>query len=126
MQMHHFKFLIIEDNRIFRQTLRESLQISFPGSVIMEATNGVEALEGIENFFPDIILMDLRLPGESGFRLTRKIKGLYPDMTIFILTNYNEPECREAAFRYGADRFIPKESLNRIRLEELVRAYYKI
>lgn len=124
--MYHFKFLIIEDNRIFRQSLRESLEISFPGSVIMEATNGVEALERIEGFFPDIILMDLRLPGESGLRLTQKIKSLYPDMTIFVLTNYNEPECREAAFRYGADRFIPKESLNRIRLEELVRAYYKV
>ncbi len=126
MQMYHFKFLIIEDNRTFRQGLRERLQISFPGSVIVEATNGVEALEGIESFFPDIILMDLRLPGESGLRLTQKIKALYPDMTIFILTNYNEPECREAAFRYGADRFIPKESLNRIRLEELVKAYDKI
>ncbi len=126
MQMYHFKFLIIEDNHIFRQSLRETLQISFPGSAIVEATNGVEALEGIESFFPDIILMDLRLPGESGLRLTQKIKALYPDMTIFILTNYNEPECREAAFRYGADRFIPKESLNRIRLEELVKAYYKI
>ncbi len=123
--MHNFKFLIIEDNSTFRQTLTESLQISFPSSVIREATSGVEALQGLKDFFPDIIFMDLRLPGESGLRLTQKIKGLYPDIPIVILTNYDLPECKEASFRYGADRFVPKESLNRIRLEELVRAYYK-
>jgi DNA-binding NarL/FixJ family response regulator len=70
--------------------------------------------------------MDIRLPGESGLVLTQKIKTVYPDIIIFILTNYDIPECRDAAFRYGADRFIVKESLNRVRLEELVRSYYKI
>jgi CheY-like chemotaxis protein len=124
--MDKFRILIVEDNSFFRQTLRESLQMSFPGVAIDEATNGVEALQRVQAFFPDLILMDIRLPGESGLVLTQKIKTVYPDIIIFILTNYDIPECREAAFRYGADRFIVKESLNRVRLEELVRSYYKI
>jgi CheY-like chemotaxis protein len=124
--MDKFRILIVEDNSFFRQTLRESLQMSFPGVAIDEATNGVEALQRVQAFFPDLILMDIRLPGESGLVLTQKIKTVYPDIIIFILTNYDIPECRDAAFRYGADRFIVKESLNRVRLEELVRSYYKI
>ena len=100
--------------------------MSFPGVAIDEATNGVEALQRVQAFFPDLILMDIRLPGESGLGLTQKIKAVYPDIIIFILTNYDIPEYREAAFRYGADRFILKESLRGMRLEELVRSYYKI
>ncbi len=124
--MDKLRILIVEDNGLFRQTLRESLQMSFPGVVIDEVKNGVEALQRVKAFFPDLILMDIRLPGESGLGLTRKIKTVYPDIIIFILTSYDTPECREAAFRYGADHFIAKESLNRMRLEELVRSYYKI
>ncbi len=121
-----FRILIVEDNGIFRQAIREGLQLSFPGVTIDEATNGVEALQRVKAFFPDLILMDIRLPGESGLGLTQKIKTAYPNIIICILSNYDIPECREAALKYGADHFIAKESFNRMRLEELVRSYYKI
>ena len=124
--MDKFRILIVEDNGLFRQALREGLQLSFPGVAIDEATNGVEALHRVQAFVPDLILMDMKLPGKSGLRLTQEIKAVYPFVIIFILTNYDSPECREAAFRYGVDSFIAKESLNRMRLEELVRSYYKI
>ncbi len=124
--MDKFRILIVEDNDLFRQTLRKSLQMSFPGVTIDEATNKAEALQRVQAFFPDLIFMDIRLPGENGLRLTQRIKAVYPDIIIFILTTYDSPECREAAFRYGADRFIAKESLNPRGLEELVRSYYKI
>ena len=122
--MNKLRTLIVEDSNLFRQTVRESLQASFREIVIDEATNGTEALQKVNAFLPDLILMDIRLPGESGLGLTKKIKAIYPDVTIFILTNYDTLECREAASRYGADRFIAKESLNR--LEELIRSYFKI
>ncbi len=124
--MDKLRILIVEDNGLFRQTLRESLQTSFPGVAVDEATNAIEAFQRVKTLLPDLILMDLRLPGESGLELTRKIKAIYPDIMIFILTNYDSRECRESASRCGADRFITKESLNRVRLEELVRSYYKI
>jgi CheY-like chemotaxis protein len=125
-KMNKLRTLIVEDNRVFRQTLRESLETSFPAIAIDEAVNGTEALQRVNAFLPDLILMDIRLPGESGLGLTKKIKAIYPDITIFILTNYDTPECREAASRYGADRFIAKDSLNRMRLEELIKSYSKI
>lgn len=125
-KMNKLRTLIVEDNRVFRQTLRESLETSFPAIAIDEAVNGTEALQRVNAFLPDLILMDIRLPGESGLGLTKKIKAIYPDITIFILTNYDTPECREAASRYGADRFIAKDSLNRMRLEELIKSYFKI
>jgi DNA-binding NarL/FixJ family response regulator len=124
--MNKLRTLIVEDNSLFRQTLRESLEMSFPGIAIDEAANGAEALQRVNAFLPDLILMDIRLPGESGLGLTKKIKAIYPDVTVFILTHYDTPECREAASRYGADRFIVKDSLNRMRLEELIKSYFKI
>ena len=122
--MNKLRLLIVEDNNLFRQTLRESLQVSFPEIAIDEAANGVEALQRVNSFAPDLILMDIRLPGESGLALTKKIKAIYPDIIIFILTNYDSQECREAASRYGADRYIPKDSLKRV--EELIKSYFKI
>jgi CheY-like chemotaxis protein len=123
-EMNKLRTLVVEDNNLFRQTLRESLLVSFPQIVIDEAANGVEALRKVNTFAPDLILMDIRLPGESGLGLTEKIKAIYPDIIIFILTSYDSVECREAASRYGADRFIAKDSLSR--LEELIKSYFKI
>ncbi len=124
--MDKFRILIVEDNGLFRQALRESLQLSFPWLAIDEATTGVEALRRVKALLPDLILMDIRLPGENGLELTHKIKSAYPDVIIFILSNYDAPEYQKAAFRYGADHFIAKDSFNRMRLEGLVRSYYKI
>jgi DNA-binding NarL/FixJ family response regulator len=122
--MNKLRLLIVEDNNLFRQTVRESLQVSFPEIAIDEAANGTEALQKVNVFAPDLILMDMRLPGESGLALTKKIKAIYPDIIIFILTNYDSRECREAASRYGADRYIAKDSFKRV--EELIKSYFKI
>ena len=123
-EMNKLRLLLVEDNNLFRKTLRESLRVSFPEIAIDEAADGVEALKRVDVFTPDLILMDIRLPGESGLALTKKIKAIYPDIIIFVLTNYDSEECREAASRYGADRYIPKDSLKR--LEELIKSYFKI
>ena len=122
--INKLRLLLVEDNNLFRKTLRESLRLSFPEIAIDEAANGVEALKRVDVFAPDLILMDIRLPGESGLALTQRIKAIYPDIIIFILTNYDSQECREAASRYGADRYIPKDSLKRV--EELIKSYFKI
>ena len=123
-RVNKLRTLIVEDNSLFRQTLRESLQKSFPHIVVDEAVNGGEALQRINALLPDLILMDIRLPGENGLGLTSKIKAIYPDVTIFVLTNYDTLECRKAASRCGADRFVAKDSLNQ--LEELIKSYFRI
>jgi CheY-like chemotaxis protein len=104
------RILIVEDNAFFLQFLKETLRSRFPPADILEAANGEEALQKIKTLPPDAIFMDLRLPGANGLELTRKIKAQYPDIVVVILTNYDLPEYREAAYESGADHFILKES----------------
>jgi len=121
-----FRILIVDDNGPFRQTLKGSLQMSFPTVAIDEVADGGEVLQEVDTFLPDLIFMDIKLPGENGLKLTKKIKATHPNITIFILTSYDIPEYREAAFQYGADRFLAKTSLNRMELEELVKSFLRV
>jgi CheY-like chemotaxis protein len=104
------RILIVEDNAFFLQFLKETLRSRLPSADILEAANGEEALQEIKTLPPDAIFMDLRLPGANGLELTRKIKAQYPDIVVVILTNYDLPEYREAAYESGADHFLLKES----------------
>ena len=105
-----YKTLIVEDNDNFRQTLRSLLDSRFPSMTIEEAGEGREALEKVHDFDPDIIFMDIKLPGENGLILTRQIRKSNPDVKIIILTSHNLPEYREAARAGGADHFLTKSS----------------
>jgi DNA-binding NarL/FixJ family response regulator len=124
--MKKFRILIVDDTDTFRQILKTTLQVSFPTIAIHEAADGGEALREVDAFLPDLIFMDIKLPGVNGLELTRKIKAAHPNITIFILTSYDIPEYQEAAFQYGADRFLPKTSLNPVELEELVKSCQKV
>jgi len=75
---------------------------------IIEAADGVEAFQKIDSHPPNLILMDVTLPGEDGLELTRKIKADYPGVTIIILTSHDSPEYREAAIRSKANYFLSK------------------
>jgi len=78
---------------------------------IDQAVDGTEAMQKIKTFLPDLVFMDIRLPGESGLELTGRIKASHPEIAIIILTAYDLPEYREAAYDGGTDAFIPKRSL---------------
>ena len=102
--------LIVEDNPTFRLSLKELLLDEFPYFEIAEATDGKEALQKIETLHPRLIFMDIRLPGENGLHLTQKIKALYPETVVIVVTSYDLPEYREAAKRARANHFITKGS----------------
>ena len=106
--MRPFKTLIVEDNVSFRQTLLEILTARFPSMSIEEAGDGDEALQKIDLSTPDLIFMDIKLPGENGLQLTRKIKAKYSEVVVIVLTSYDFPEYREAAFQFGANHFMVK------------------
>jgi CheY-like chemotaxis protein len=108
--MNSFKVLIVEDSTPFRQLLNENLRDRFRSMTIEEAADGPEAIQKVDSFSPDLIFMDIRLPGGSGLELTKKIKGQYPQIKIIILTSYDLPEYRESAQKYGADHFLVKGS----------------
>ena len=116
--------LIVEDNATLRKTFKEVLRKKFPSMVIEEAMDGTEATEKVETFLPHLVFMDIRLPGETGLELTKKIRVSHPEMHIIVLTDYNLPEYRKAAFDSGADDSVVKGSLNAPAIEALVKSIF--
>jgi DNA-binding NarL/FixJ family response regulator len=88
--------------------------------VIEEAENRKEALQKTNDFLPELILMDIKLPGESGLELTKQIKDKFPSTIVIVLTNYAFPEYRVAAYESGADYFLGKGSSTAEEILELV------
>src|SRR5512139_2720510 len=124
--MEKFRILIVDDNDTYRELLRKTLQRSFPTVAIEEARNGDEALQEVDGFLPNLIFIDIRLPGEDGPTLTKKIKTTQPNITIFIMTFYDTPEYRQTASQCGADGLLAKISLDSTKLEELIKHYQKV
>jgi DNA-binding NarL/FixJ family response regulator len=104
----NYNVLLVEDNSSFRQTLADTLLAHFATMNIAEAGSGEDALIKVEELHPDMIFMDINLPGENGLEATRKIKIRYEHTLIAMLTSYDIPEYRQQAFRNGADYFISK------------------
>jgi len=121
--IHKIKTLIVEDNIIFRQAFRERLQNQFPSVVVEEASEGTEALQKVNTLHPDLIFMDIRLPGENGLDLTRKIMANHPETVVIILTDYDIPEYRNAASQCGASHFFAKESLDWGQVDTVIRSH---
>ena len=78
--------------------------------VVWEAVDAKEALQKVDALSPNLMFIDIRLPGENGLELTKKIKTRYPKIIIIILTSYDLPEYREAAHQYRANYFLSKGS----------------
>ena len=120
--MRIFRTLIVEDNPLFRQTIAEILIAQFPSMALEEAADGKTALEKIEKAKPDLVFMDIKLPGENGLHLTEHIKKMHPEIVVAILTSYDWPEYRDAAFKFGANYFIMKGSSTNREIVELIES----
>ena len=107
-----FRTLLVEDSMGFRTTLHDMLHERFPCIEILEAETGDEALSVTTSYRPDLVLMDIKLPGENGLELTRKIKDADDAIRIVILTSFDLPEYREVAFSHGASDFLCKETVS--------------
>jgi DNA-binding NarL/FixJ family response regulator len=117
-----YRALVVEDSAIFRTLLKETLQSRFPTMEILEAADGREAMRQIVDHPPDLIFMDIKLPGENGLDLTARIKTEYPHVTVIVLTSYDTPEYREAAVQAKADHFLAKGSSSREGILTLVES----
>jgi DNA-binding NarL/FixJ family response regulator len=116
------RVLIVEDNEIFLEAFKKRLDDYFPSMAIEVAANGEEALEKVNGAPPQLIFMDIRLPGVNGLQLTRKIKKEFPSISIVIMTSFDLPEYRQAALQYGADRFFVKDTFQWDEVEALVKS----
>ena len=112
----HTTILLVDDDQEFRGLLKRLLEKDTRLRVTAEATDGAEAIELARTLTPDIILMDLAMPGINGLEATRRIKGEHPAMKIIIFTQYAEDVYHRAATDSGADRFLSK----RTRLTDLL------
>jgi len=97
-----FKVMLVEDDEGFRRSLAGLLTSRFPSIVIGEAGDGAEALQKVKSFSPQLILMDIKLPGQSGLEVTRRIKALYPDIQVVMLTSFSRTEHAFRAERKGS------------------------
>ena len=107
------KVLIVEDSTLYRKLLKDTLLSKFSSFEISEAANGEEALLKSNSQLPELIFMDIKLPGENGLEITAKIKAKYPDVIVVMLTSYDTPEYRDAAVQAKANYFLSKGSSNR-------------
>lgn len=102
------KILIVDDAEEVRHDLRTILRLTPDLEVLGEAVNGVEALALAEELRPDIVLMDLRLPGLDGLEATQQIKRNGLAKGVVVLSIYAQEENRARAASAGADAFVEK------------------
>ena len=107
-----FSILIIESNEFFRESFAGMLRNYMPAVAIEETGDGNEAIEKIDRNVPDIIFVDLRLPGKNGLQLTKEIKARHPEIKVGIISNLDLPEYRTFVSDSGADYFLDKASLS--------------
>ena len=100
------KILVVDDEKVIREGCREVLALE--GFEILLAENGEQGLEMIEKVHFDVVLLDLMMPGLSGFDVLSRVKALHPDTSIVVITGYATIEHSIEAMKNGAFDFIPK------------------
>lgn len=112
------RILLVDDHEVVRLGLRALLEHHAQFEVVGEASSAKEAYEQVGRIHPDIVLMDIRLPGTSGIEACEEIIKTYPETRVVMLTSYAEDEMLFSAIRAGASGYILKQ----IGGEDLVRA----
>ena len=103
--------LIVDDHAVLRRLLRSNLLEWFDGLEILEAEDGETATEIAAEARPDLVIMDIALPGMNGIDATRAIKQSLPDTPVIILTVHELDAYRNDANDAGADAYIPKRCM---------------
>ena len=104
------KAVIVEGQPLFREALTNIFHSRFPSIELADAANGEKAMEIMETFLPDLILIDIKLPGDNALELIQKIKTCFQRAVVIVLGTYDLPEYREMAYLHGANYFITKDS----------------
>jgi two-component system response regulator DevR len=112
------RVLLVDDHEVVRLGLKALLERHPQFDVIGEASNAREALEMVGNYHPDVVVMDIRLPGTSGIEACEDITSRYPETRVIMLTSYAEDEMLFSAIRAGASGYMLKQ----IGGEDLVKA----
>ena len=112
------RILLVDDHEVVRLGLRALLERHQQFEVVAEAGTARDAIEQVEQYSPDVVVMDIRLPGGSGIEACEEISEKYPETKVIMLTSYAEDEMLFSAIRAGASGYVLKQ----IEGEGLVRA----
>ena len=100
--------LLVDDHKIVRQGVRAFLHTLADIQVVAEADSRAEAVAAVEQYHPDVVLMDLEMPGIGGLAAIRRIKALVSPPAIVVVTLHDSDEMRREAAHAGADAFVSK------------------
>jgi len=112
------RIVLVDDHELVRIGLKSLLERHPQFDVVGEAGSAREALEQVESLKPDVVVMDIRLPGTSGIDACEQIVNQYPETKVLMLTSYAEDEMLFSAIRAGASGYVLKQ----IGSEDLVKA----
>ncbi len=101
--------LLVDDHTIVRQGVRAFLEAQSDMQIVGEAASGEEAVQLVRKLTPDVVLMDLIMPGMSGIQATRQIKQVSPRTQVIVLTSFGDDENIFPALRAGALSYILKD-----------------
>ena len=104
------RVFIADDSELVRERLKELLSEISEVEIIGEAGDGEEAIKGILELHPDVVILDIRMPGGNGIDVLQAIKRGDPAPTVIMLTNYPYPQYRKKCMDLGADYFFDKSN----------------
>ena len=113
--------MIVDDHEMVRRGASDYLKAQPDISVVAQAGSGEEAVKLIQEFIPDVVLMDLVMPGMDGVETTRQVKGISPRTQIVILTSFHQDEFVFPALQAGAISYLLKD----VKASELVEAIHR-
>jgi DNA-binding NarL/FixJ family response regulator len=111
--------LVVEDFALLRSSVVDWLGYRFPGCLVQGVASGEEALAHARVARPDIVLMDINLPGIDGIEATCRMKDQAPETAVVMLTTHDTPGHRSAAASAGAVGYVAKHEME-VRLESTV------
>jgi DNA-binding NarL/FixJ family response regulator len=118
--VNSIRVLVADDHSLVRAGIRLLIEEIEGVRVVGEAGNGEEALRLIEKLRPEVVLLDVKMPGPSGFEVLKKTSEEFPDVRVIILTVHQTEEYATHAFRSGASGYLPKTAASN-ELETAIR-----
>lgn len=116
--MDPISVLLVDDHRVVRQGLRDFLELQEDIDIIGEAASGEEGVRLAQELLPDVVLMDLVLPGIDGVEATRRVKAVSPSTRVIVLTSFTDNDKVFPSIKAGAISYLLKD----VQPEELARA----